>query len=173
MLNAVEWGHIIYSSSPGRIVYSWKKFPPPLGIGPGYPRSAGKHFTSRAIGVQKLQKEWEQCRPRSDSPWARGYKTFFLCSTQLRKKLNVFHAQISLECYFSCPYRSKCQQLLTIQHLWAEKKSCSAELSMKTSSITSGLIWICTVCSDLSFPIFWIFTILPNFNSCQVECMLL
>ena len=54
---------------------------------------------------------------------ARGYKTFFMLSSTERKiliahkyenikKFSICQAQISLECYFSCAYMLKCQQLL-------------------------------------------------------------
>ena len=59
--------------------------------------------------------------------WARGYKTFqmpnsaeheILMDISIKdiKKLGIFQAQISLECYFSCPERLKCLQLLAFQH---------------------------------------------------------
>ena len=42
------------------------------------------------------------------------------------KKFSFFPAQISLQCYFSCSYMFKCQQLFNFN-----KFSCSDELSMK------------------------------------------
>ena len=33
------------------------------------------------------------------------------------EKFSIFQAQISLECYFSCSLKLKCQQLLSFQHL--------------------------------------------------------
>ena len=55
--------------------------------------------------------------------WPRGYKTFFVLNSveheilnahkyKTIKKLGIFKAQLSLECYFSRSYMLKCQQLL-------------------------------------------------------------
>ena len=55
--------------------------------------------------------------------WARGYKTYFMLNSAEHeilnalkfeniKKLSIFQAQISLECYLSCSKMLKCQQLL-------------------------------------------------------------
>ena len=55
--------------------------------------------------------------------WPRGYKTFFVLNSVEHeilnahkykniKKLGLFNAQLSLECYFSRSYMLKCQQLL-------------------------------------------------------------
>ena len=67
--------------------------------------------------------------------WARGYKTVFMLNSAEHeisnahkykniKKLSIFQAQTSLECYFSC-------SLSAFQHLSAGIISCSTELSMK------------------------------------------
>ena len=55
--------------------------------------------------------------------WPRGYKTFFVLNSVEHeilnahkykniKKIGLFKAQLSLECYFSRSYMLKCQQLL-------------------------------------------------------------
>ena len=55
--------------------------------------------------------------------WARGYKTFFVLNSVEHeisnahkykniKKLSLFKAQLSLDCYFSRSYMLKCQLLL-------------------------------------------------------------
>ena len=54
-----------------------------------------------------------KCLIRVSGTWARGYKTFFMLNSvehkiliahkyENIKKFNIFQAQISVECYFSC-----------------------------------------------------------------------
>ena len=83
----------------------------------------------------------------------RGYKTFFMLNSvedkilnvhkyENIKKLSIFQTQISLECFFSCPYMLKCQQFMPtivgILTFMSRKNFMLNSVEHEKSFITSG-----------------------------------